>query len=374
MGTVGLVRKSVSQLALGLATLMTVLPTGGAGAAGTDAEEPPQPVAPRERRTALNGVPNDGAFVVSDYPSSKMLPDIWGPIIVWADHRSGDWDIYGFNLATNQEFPISTANGHQVSPSIQGNIVVWQDGRSGVWDIYGFNLTTSQEFPVAVGPGNQISPDVFGHMVVWEEAGDRWEDARVYGRDLGTQDEVQLSVNLDHEPSHEPSIFGHTVFWTELVWNALDGGYTQYAISALEIGAPGPIVIKTGESDEERFYPDVFGNIVVWEDGNGCIFGYDLATAQDLAIYNGDCSWAFRPSAGEGVVVWEAWDNGYNDVYIYYVRTGTREPIVTGDGGQGDAVVQGGTLVWIDSSGENDVLMGRSVPVPLYLPLLTRNR
>ena len=71
-------------------------------------------------------------------------PDIAGSIVVWQDDRNGDWDIYGFDLTTLTEFPITTQNGDQKNPSIYTDpdetyyVVVWQDERAGDKpDIYG---------------------------------------------------------------------------------------------------------------------------------------------------------------------------------------------------------------------------------------------
>jgi beta propeller repeat protein len=46
------------------------------------------------------------------------------------------------------DFPICTATRYQYHPAINGNIVVWQDFRNENWDIYGYNLETDAEFPI----------------------------------------------------------------------------------------------------------------------------------------------------------------------------------------------------------------------------------
>jgi beta propeller repeat protein len=49
-------------------------------------------------------------------------------------------DIFGYNLATGEEFPICLAPGDQVMPRIHGNVVVWIDQRIGKDEIYAARL------------------------------------------------------------------------------------------------------------------------------------------------------------------------------------------------------------------------------------------
>jgi len=70
-------------------------------------------------------------------------PAVAGHIVVWEDNRNGDWDIYGFDLRTQTEFPICTHDGDQEKPYIDTDpnetsyVVVWQDRRGDNADIYG---------------------------------------------------------------------------------------------------------------------------------------------------------------------------------------------------------------------------------------------
>jgi TolB protein len=80
-------------------------------------------------------------------------PAIAGRIVVWEDKRNGHWDIYGFDLTTQTEFPICTHDGDQEKPSIYTDpnessyVVVWQDRRAGNADIYGAIMKGNAEPP-----------------------------------------------------------------------------------------------------------------------------------------------------------------------------------------------------------------------------------
>jgi len=101
--------------------------------------------------------------------AAACYPAICGSIIVWQDNRSGNWDIYGHNLATAQEFAICAGPGNQQLPAIAGQTIVWQDDRNGNWDIYGHDLTSGKTFPIYQGKGDQTQPDIHHNVVVWTD-------------------------------------------------------------------------------------------------------------------------------------------------------------------------------------------------------------
>lgn len=87
--------------------------------------------------------PSDPKLIaVAIETSNAMNPDISGDLIVWQDDRNGDWDIYGYNLATRRQFLISDAQPNQTvfsdqtNPAISGTTVVWEDNLSGETNIY----------------------------------------------------------------------------------------------------------------------------------------------------------------------------------------------------------------------------------------------
>jgi len=103
--------------------------------------------------------------------ANKMAtnPAVYGSLIVWQDNRSGDWDIYGFDIKTRKECVICKNTGDQTNPAIYGGVVVWQDNRNGDWDIYGYDIRTGESFPVYVGKGNQTEPAIYDDVVVWTD-------------------------------------------------------------------------------------------------------------------------------------------------------------------------------------------------------------
>ncbi|NYT13694.1 MAG: hypothetical protein GKC01_04190 [Candidatus Methanofastidiosa archaeon] len=110
--------------------------------------------------------------------SEQYDPAIYGDIVVWYDYRKSNWDIYGYNLKTKEEFQITTNTSSQVYPAIYGDIVVWHDTRKGNADIYGYNLKTKEEFQITTDTSVQAYPAIYCDRVVWEDY--RNVDSNIY--------------------------------------------------------------------------------------------------------------------------------------------------------------------------------------------------
>jgi len=57
--------------------------------------------------------------------------------------------------------------GNQGNPRMWGSIVAWEDWRSGNGDIYLYDLERREERALCAEPGNQTSPDIWGDIIVW---------------------------------------------------------------------------------------------------------------------------------------------------------------------------------------------------------------
>lgn len=111
--------------------------------------------------------------VIADDERRQTAPALWEDIVVYEHETAGgDIDIYGRDISTvdSEPFIIAGGAGFQQAPDISGHLVVWQDSRSGNWDIYGYNLITHQEFQITTHPADQTNPAISGLLVVWEDS------------------------------------------------------------------------------------------------------------------------------------------------------------------------------------------------------------
>jgi len=117
---------------------------------------------------------------VSYIEKDQQNPAIWGNIVVWQDDFFGDWDIYAADISDFEmlrladpnnvvEFAVAANEFSQTNPDIDGNIIVWQDNRNNNWDIFGYNLTTREEFQITDDSHDQTNPAISGNVVVWQD-------------------------------------------------------------------------------------------------------------------------------------------------------------------------------------------------------------
>ena len=122
-------------------------------------------------------------FQISNTPEGALNPTIHENIVIWADRRGKYPAIYGYDLSTNQEFPIGLEARYfypvtyQTHPAIYGTIVIWTERGDG--DIYGYNLSTSQRIAIAAAPldgcrdldclKETIEPAIYENTVVFVE-------------------------------------------------------------------------------------------------------------------------------------------------------------------------------------------------------------
>ena len=103
-------------------------------------------------------------------PATQQLPRISGDLIVWEDNRNGKWDIFMYNIKKDLTTAVTYDDVDDREPSISGSNIVWtryeQDGTS---DIYMVNLQVPTTYIVSSGPGNQVSPDIYADRVVWQD-------------------------------------------------------------------------------------------------------------------------------------------------------------------------------------------------------------
>lgn len=237
---------------------------GGAGPAGQGAAPDIALVGDYHHPLLLEFLRSRGVTVESftAYPTCTY-PDIDGDLVVWADGRDGEDDIYAYDVSTGTEFRVNQDAGaaHQGAPDVSGSLVVWQDDRNGGSnpDIYAFDVATATEFKVSQDPGtaDQTSPAVSGDVVVWRDT--RNGDSDIYAYDISTATEFRVNLDAGSAQQSQPAISGTLVVWQD----TRNGGYDIYGRD-ISIATEFKVSLDPGTAQQN--VPAISGNRVVWMD------------------------------------------------------------------------------------------------------------
>ncbi len=273
-----------------------------------------------------------------------------GDYIVWSDDRNGNLDIYGYQISTATEFPISTAAGLQRSAKVSGDFVVWQDTRNGNDDIYAYQFSTATEFAITIAAGKQRFPQIDGDHVVWQD--ERNSDADIYAYQLSSRTELSISTQAGVAEG-EPKISGDYIVWESLV-----NGFND--IHGYKISTATQFVVS--QANRSQFMPALSNEYVVWVDnrnGNDDIYAYKLATGQEILVSNA-ANQKWRPQVSGDYAVWQDYRNGNYDIYAYQFSTATEIVVSTNPAEQTNPVINSDYIAWQDlRSGNDDIFAYR---------------
>ena len=133
-----------------------------------------------------------------------------------------------------------------------------------------------------------------------------------------------------------------------------------------ELGTEYQITFSEDGGDE--YYPEIYGNIIVWQDtryGLPDIFMLDLG--EDGIPYTDDDGGETRitsdpttkqnyPGIGENRIVYTSNENGKADIYLYDIPTGITTQITMDPENQWGPKIYGDYIVWTDNrNGNNDI-------------------
>ena len=281
----------------------------------------------------------------------QQNPSIYGTIVVWDDYRNLRWDIFGYNLSTNEELHIAR---YAQCPAVYDNVVIWlhNDDNVGIW---GYNLSTEKEFQLAVTPSRfKWDTAIYGDIVVWTHLN---VDYDIYGYNLVTGQEFHIAARVGDQ-SH-PVLYNNIVVWQD----TRNGNSDIYG---LNLSTQEEFQIASHSS--EQISPAIYGDIIVWEDnrnGNYDIYGYDLSKNKEFQI-TGNSSDQKNPAVYSDLVVWEDNRNKNSDIYGYDLSSGQEFPLAVSGGDQVNPAVYGEVVIWEDRAGDDADICGVYISETLF--------
>ena len=167
---------------------------------------------------------------------------VWEESIRMDSDRYTDFDIYAYDIGTDERVPVSVAPGSQRYPAIDGDRVVWVDDRNcpekknggrsprscpgGLLDVYLYDFTTGEETPVAKSAASAYTaPGVHGDYIVWRgHDGRYYENTTLHLHSLA-DGRTRTIASYDYANIGTPRVSEEYVLWT--VREACDASRTS---------------------------------------------------------------------------------------------------------------------------------------------------
>jgi beta propeller repeat protein len=146
-------------------------------------------------------------------------PQIKADYLVWQGYVGGDWEIFLYNIATEETMQITDNTYDDVLPQTDGSYIVWQGFNDGEWDIFLWDGTEIQA--ISDRSAEDLSPQIANGVLVWtiQPFGDDFVGrSEVILYDAGTQTLSALSEDVDPNNSLDdsaPKINDEVVIWVQ---------------------------------------------------------------------------------------------------------------------------------------------------------------
>ena len=219
------------------------------------------------------------------------------------DKRSGDFDVYLYDIAGGKESAISTGPNDQSFPSVYGNIVAWADNRTGESDI-AFMDTTSQKTTTLTKPGMQTDPRIYGKFIAYLNNG---TDINLYDIETGKE-----SMVVPGTIKMEPAISDRGVVWTDYRRGTNDPDIQMFDFKIL-----ADMSISSGPFNQTN--PSISKDNIVWTDnrnGNYNVYLFNTTTKKEKAITDDKIDHS-SPDVSGNYVIFTDKRNGHLDVFLY---------------------------------------------------------
>jgi beta propeller repeat protein len=301
------------------------------------------------------------AWQVSDGEDAAGAPASDGSLVVWADLRSGDWDIYAYDLQKQEESAVRVAPGDQTDPVVAAGQVYWVDRSGAAPVVWTLDPDTDEAIAVSETGADQLAAGE--RWVVWSQATLEGRDIVALDRESGATAVVCDAEGDQTDPAASDAL---------IVWEDYRGGQ-EADIYAWDLCDGEELVVSAAEGAQVD--PAVYGTVVVWADdryGDWDIYGSDASdlwiehaeagrvqgrgceTGELEFVVSAGCGDQVEPAISGAMTYWTDFGcDEAGDVCGAHLTWGRQFTVAGGDGAQSDvaAAADGEFVTWLDDAG-----------------------
>jgi len=285
-------------------------------------------------------------IIVSNASVHHWEPAIYGEYIIWSDDRTGDRNIYLYNIATGVEHQITSGPVWESQPVISGHYITWVDDEylstGNGFDVILYDLDTGITTRIGNETGDQTNPDIDGDLVVWQDARNGDFTDNIYLYTISGDTVVQVS---DADGSQLfPRVSDNVIVWE-------NGSYWPPMVSVYDYAGNQTIFQPVNFGmDEEQIEPAIDNNHIVWVDtheGTYLVYMMDLATGE-ISDITPNFDENYFPDIDGSRVIWKKYENVFlNDTAISEAETQISD--TDGSTTKENLRISGDRIVWRDS-------------------------
>jgi len=300
----------------------------------------------------------DQAFEASERRITTNMADqydpaISGDLIVWADDRGADADIWYYDLVAEEEVQVTSMLGDQQLSDVSGPLIVFTT--LATFDVILYS-TLTHEFTnlTETASTRAMNPAIAGSLVAWED--NRAGDVEIFAKDLSTGEERRIS-------SHTAADWAPAVSGGAIVWQRCASGTCD--IFAYDWASGLTRQITGAEGDERN--PDIYGDTVVYDAlraGERYVCSFDLTTSDETCLSSAGMH--NNPSVSGEFVAFEDASTGTYHIRLWHLPSGLVFDLTASPGAQYLNDIDGNRVVYTDDrDGQLDIYMTEFVYTPL---------
>lgn len=251
-------------------------------------------------------------FPIIDKPGQQFLTSFDNKLIIYDDFNetSSHYSVRLHNMASNEDMLIAGEPGSRSSGVTNGKFVVYVEGGA-CGQIHAYNLKKMTDIVISAGGCAPLR--ISGETVIWGYGAPG--GSNIYGYDL--QKNELIDVVTDSNFQESASIFGEDVVYLEYTTGAL-GDYNAIKMKNLRTGKKTTIYESTSSTLQ---YPAISDKYVVWSESTaqhmGGVQGANLKTGEvfEVQAQGAHQNSHTTPSIWKDTAAWMAWRTGNGDIY-----------------------------------------------------------